>query len=140
MVHTYGDQRFISLHVEIDEETKPAIAHNIADNVERKVADKLYAEVVTHIDPVSVSGELVERVRTTLEAALENLDLNTSVQDLRVVGLHEVESILFEIPVPTDYARGDEVERKVRAVLADAFPRAAVIMELKTQQGGDFGV
>ena len=140
VVHNYGDQRFISLHVEIDEETQPAIAHNIADNVERKVSDKLYAEVVTHIDPVSVRGELVEGVLATLESALTDFELNTTVQDLRVVGLKEIESILFEIPVPADYPKEEELERRVRNALADAYPKAAVIMEFKTQHGEEFGV
>lgn len=133
IVHRYGDQRFISLHVEIDEETSPPIAHSIADNVERKLQHELNAQVVTHMDPVSVSGEKVDAVRAVILAALEGAEGNFSIQDLRVVGAAEPESILFEVPVPPDCHQEDKLEQLLRDALAEAYPRTAVIIEFVPQ-------
>ncbi len=134
IVHHYGDQRFISLHVEIDEDVEPPIAHHIADNVEHKLQHALNAQVVTHMDPVSVSGERVDEVRRIILAALATVDDCFGVQDLRVVG-KEPESILFEIPVPPDCYREEELEATVRAALAEHYPKTAVIVEFIPQMG-----
>ena len=133
VVHNYGDQSFISLHIEIDEVTSPAIAHNIADNVEHKLAHDLNAQVVTHIDPVAVSGEVVGEIRSTIEKTLGTFSENFSVQDLRIVGEDPVESILFELPVPADCFQQEEIEAAVRTSLSDSHERAAVIIEFKAQ-------
>ena len=90
------------MHIEIDEATSPSIAHNIADNVEHKLAHDLNAQVVTHIDPVAVSGKNVNKVRKIIEKAISVFNDQFTVQDLRIVGEDPVESILFELPVPAD--------------------------------------
>ncbi|MBC8191431.1 MAG: cation diffusion facilitator family transporter [Candidatus Marinimicrobia bacterium] len=133
VVHNYGDQSFISLHIEIDEKTSPAIAHNIADNVEHKLAHELNAEVVTHIDPVAASGKVVQDIREVIEKALASFNEGFSVQDLRIVGEDPVESILFELPVPADCFQQDEMEEAIRKALEEAHERAAVIIEFKAQ-------
>jgi len=133
VVHNYGDQSFISLHVEIDEATSPAIAHNIADNVEHKLAHELNAEVVTHIDPVAVKGKVVGDIRSAIENAMAPFGEDFSVQDLRIVGENPVESILFELPVSADCFQKDEVEVAIRTALKKTHERAAVIIEFKAQ-------
>ena len=133
VVHNYGDQSFISQHIEIDAKTSPAIAHNIADNVEHKLAHELNAEVVTHIDPVADSGEMVQNIRGVIEKALTPFNKGFSVQDLRIVGEGPVESILFELPVPADCSQQDEMEAAIRKALEVAHERAAVIIEFKAQ-------
>ncbi len=56
VVHSYGAHRFISLHIEIPEGKSPEFMHEMADQVEKVLADKMCADVVTHVDPVTVSG------------------------------------------------------------------------------------
>jgi len=133
VVHKYGDQNFISLHIEIDEKTSPSVAHHIADNVEHKLAHELNAEVVTHIDPVAVQGAVVNGVRTVINDTLEKLGAEFSLQDLRIVGEKPVESILFELPVPPDCEKKDELDEALREALSESHPRAAVIFEFKSQ-------
>lgn len=133
VVHKYGDQNFISLHIEIDENTSPTIAHHISDNVEHKLAHDLNAEVVTHIDPVAVEGNAVQGVRDSIMGTLEEFGDDFSLQDLRIVGKDPVESILFELPVPPDCERKDELEASLRTSLSETHPRAAVIIEFKAQ-------
>ncbi len=133
VVHNYGDQRFISLHVEIDEDATPAVMHNIADNVEHKLAHDLKAQVVTHIDPVAVSGKAIGEIREIVEKTISAYNEQFKVQDLRIVGEDPVESILFELPVPADCEKKDEIEASIREALALAYERAAVIIEFKSQ-------
>jgi len=133
VVHQYGSQRFISLHIEVDEEISPALAHSIADNVEHKLAYKLNAEVVTHTDPVAVSGEAVQAVQGVIEAELTKFGDEFRVQDLRVIGDDTVEAILFELPVPPDCEKTEIIDKTLRSVLSEAYPEAGIIFEFKSQ-------
>lgn len=133
VVHNYGDQRFISLHVEIDEESTPAVMHHIADNVEHKLVHELEAQVVTHIDPIAISGAHVQEIREIIEKAASIFNEKFTVQDLRVVGDDPVESILFELPVPPDCEQQDEIEASIKEALSLAYDRANVIIEFKSQ-------
>lgn len=133
VVHQYGASRFISVHVEIDEDTSPSVAHHIADNVEHKLAHELSAQVVTHIDPVAVTGEAVTKVREIITSELAKVGSDFRLQDLRVVGNDPVEAILFELPVPPDCKRKDEIDAALRSKLTESFPRAGIIFEFKSQ-------
>ncbi|NQV30991.1 MAG: cation transporter [Candidatus Marinimicrobia bacterium] len=133
VVHNYGEQSFISLHIEIEENTTPGIAHNIADNVEHKLAHELDAEVVTHIDPVSVSGPGVQNIRGIIENSLAEYSELFTVQDLRIVGAKPVESILFELTVPPDCFQKEEIEKSIRNALKQEYSKAAVLLEFKAQ-------
>jgi len=133
VVHKYGDQNFISLHIEIDENTSPTVAHHIADNVEHKLAHELNAEVVTHIDPVAVQGNTVQGVRDSILDTLKEFGSEFTLQDLRIVGKDPVESILFELPVPPDCEQKEELEKALHESLAGSHPKAAVIIEFKSQ-------
>ncbi len=50
-VHDYGTRLAISLHVEVAAGMDVREAHLIADEVERRIGDKLNADTVVHIDP-----------------------------------------------------------------------------------------
>lgn len=131
VVHSYGEQKFISLHVEIDESTTPSVAHHIADNVEHKLAHELNAQVVTHTDPVAVEGEMVQALRTCIEQTLLTFSEDFSIQDLRVVGKEPLEAVLFELPVPPDCTQKPEIEAALRKSIGKDHPRAGVIIEFK---------
>ena len=133
VVHHYGEQMFISLHIEIDEKTDPTVAHHIADNVEHKLGRELNAEVVTHIDPVAIHGITVQGVRDVLDKTISAFGPQFSIQDLRIVGKNPIESILFEIPVPADCERKEALELSLREALTAIHPKAAVMIEFKAQ-------
>ena len=63
VVHSYGAHRFISLHIEIDEGMSPENMHNVADSVEKLLSDEMEADVVTHVDPVTVEGEEISIIK-----------------------------------------------------------------------------
>ncbi|MCL6614640.1 MAG: cation diffusion facilitator family transporter [Firmicutes bacterium] len=50
-VHDYGQRRAISLYVEVPAGLDLHRAHSIADEVERRIAAKMNADTVVHVDP-----------------------------------------------------------------------------------------
>ena len=95
VVHTYGAQKFISLHLEIAEGKSPEKMHDIADQVEKMLSNEMEADVVTHVDPVTVEGEEITEILHIINKNLLSFNLDDTIQDLRIVKNHHVESILF---------------------------------------------
>ncbi len=63
VVHSYGAHRFISLHLEIAEGKSPESMHDIADSVEKLLSHEMEADVITHVDPVSLEGKEIAIIK-----------------------------------------------------------------------------
>ena len=133
IVHRYGIHNFISLHVEVDEKVTAEKLHAVADQVEKKIAHKLEAKVVTHVDPVVVRGETVENIRLIIQRELDICLPNGEVQDLRFVEDVEVESILFQVPIPLNYKEEIKLEDCIRKKLEEAYPKSEIRIDFVAQ-------
>jgi cation diffusion facilitator family transporter len=133
VVHNYGAKSYISLHVELPEGQEPARMHQIADKVERCIAHRLHADVITHIDPVTVDGSEVKDVKRILAQVMQENEMDGEIQDLRVVAGDPVESILFEVPVPVNFGNQENLEEKFKQSLSEIFPSTSIMIEFKPQ-------
>ncbi len=52
ILHSYGDTSVISLHAEVDARLSALEAHDLAERVEKAIADEWNAKVIVHADPV----------------------------------------------------------------------------------------
>jgi cation diffusion facilitator family transporter len=52
ILHSYGEASMISLHAEVDARQSAIEAHNLAELVEKTIADVWNAKVIVHVDPV----------------------------------------------------------------------------------------
>lgn len=85
MAHTYGDRKFISAHVEIDQKKNINKAHEIADLVEREIQKKLDAYSVIHVDPVDVDSKELKEANKTIRSILKNRKEIKGFHDLRII-------------------------------------------------------
>ena len=133
VVHTYGAQKFISLHLEIAEGKSPEKMHDIADQVEKMLSNKMEADVVTHVDPVSVEGEEITEILQIIKKNLISCNLDVRIQDLRIVKNHHIESILFQVPVSVEFNKKEEFNRQCSLDLKNQYPDCKIIIEYKSQ-------
>jgi cation diffusion facilitator family transporter len=133
VVHSYGAHRFISLHIEIAEGKSPESMHEIADNVEKLLSEELEADVITHVDPVTIDGEEISVVKGIIMENQKLFGLHESIQDLRIVKNHHVESILFQIPVPVEFNKQEKFSKKCSEDLGDKYPGCKIDIEFKSQ-------
>ena len=133
IVHSYGAQKFISLHLEIAEGKSPEKMHDIADQVEKMLSNKMEADVVTHVDPVTVQGEEITEILQIINNNLLSFNLDDSIQDLRIVKHHQIESILFQVPISVEFNKKEEFNRHCRLDLMNKYPDCKVIIEYKSQ-------
>jgi cation diffusion facilitator family transporter len=133
VVHSYGAQRFISLHIEIPEGKSPESMHEMADQVEKVLTDNMAADVVTHVDPVTVSGEEFDKICKIISANMKTMDIKTTIQDLRIVKNQGVKSIYFQIPVSVDFQKKDQFKTQCALELQQYYHDCKVTIEFKSQ-------
>ncbi len=87
MVHTYGDLRMISLHVEVDADLTVLEAHALAERVEAAVAAaEDGARVVAHVDPVDRSHPLYDEADAIVGTIVRAHPELVGYHDLRLDG------------------------------------------------------
>jgi len=133
IVHRYGEQLFISLHIEMTESLSPAQMHSISEKAEKEISRKMHANVVTHSDPVSTEGDEVIAIQKIANPILSEHGLSLAIQDLRIVGQKKLEAILFEVPIPVDYSEITTLEKTLKNELNVVYPDCLVQIFFKKQ-------
>ena len=106
---------------------------DIADTVEKLISQELEADVITHVDPVTVKGEEISIVKSIVELNQKAFNLKDAIQDLRIVKNNQIESILFQVPVPVEFNQKDEFKEKCSLELIQKYPNSEIMIEFKSQ-------
>ena len=133
VVHTYGAHKFISLHLEIAEGKSPEKMHDIADQVGGGISKEMEADVVTHVDPVTVEGEEIAKIIHIIKKNLLSFNLDDTIQDLRIVKNHTIESILFQVPISVEFNKKEEFNKQCSLDLIHQYPESKILIEYKSQ-------
>ena len=98
LCHSYGENvRFLSFHVEIDQDLSLKEAHEIIDRIEEKVAEATQSSVVAHADPIDIDDDRLSTYKEKVEGILQPHGL--SFHDL-----HFKEGVLYvDILLPFDF-------------------------------------
>ena len=98
-IHSYGHDKFISVHVEIDADKSTAEAHDISEEVEYKLHGALGVEPTVHLDPVHPNDPLVQEVNKVLSLLRESDERIADIHDVRIVNTENHHVILFGINI-----------------------------------------
>jgi cation diffusion facilitator family transporter len=120
-VHSYGKDKFVSIHVEIDDNISSAKAHDIAEDVEMILFSRLEIEPTVHIDPISINNPMIRRVNTYLENNWKSDVRITGWHDIRIVDTEKHHVILFGITTKTGLTKVENIE--IRDELINAAKR-----------------
>jgi len=99
IVHSYGHDKFASVHVEIDADETTAVAHDISEEVEDKLEKAIGVEPTVHLDPVHPNDPLVQEVNKVLSLLRESDGRITDIHDVRIVNTENHQVILFGINI-----------------------------------------
>ena len=98
VVHNYGHGKiFASMHIEVDADTNLLESHDMIDNIEKDVTQKLGIHFVAHMDPIKTSDPVIETVRAVIEKTISRLDNVQSIHDLRIVPGPTHTNVLFDV-------------------------------------------
>ena len=100
IVHDYGSGKCIaSIHAEMPANLGVIAMHEIADEAEREISNKLNILLVIHTDPVCTDDESIIKTKKEVEDIIYQNDLIVSMHDFRVVGENDKKNLIFDIVV-----------------------------------------
>lgn len=100
IVHDYGAGKcIVSIHAEMPANLGVIAMHEIADEAEREISNKLNILLVIHTDPVCTDDESIIKTKKEVEDIIYQNDLIVSMHDFRVVGENDKKNLIFDIVV-----------------------------------------
>ena len=124
-VHSYGKDKFASIHVEIDEQEDQMDAHLISENVEKTLNKKLGVSPTVHVDPISITDPKTKKVKKYLIENFSDHDIISSFHDIRVVDTNKHHVILFGVDVKPNLSKSivietcDLIEKELQSIFTE---------------------
>ena len=121
-VHDYGPGRcMISLHAEVPAHGDILEMHDIIDNIEKELAEKLHCQAVIHMDPIVTDDALVGALRQQVAEAVKQVDPGLTIHDFRLVRGTTHTNLIFDAVLPfssgkTTEQAAQEIRRLVKAL------------------------
>jgi len=120
MLHNYGPDRFFgSIHVEMASKIDVMIAHDIIDNIEQDIYNKMGIQLTIHYDPIETDNERVAELKALSNKIIKNIDERFMLHDFRIVEGTTHTNLIFDLVVPYKYEKGNdeliaEISNKIR--------------------------
>lgn len=100
VVHNYGPGKiFASIHIEVDSAVDVMISHELVDDIEHRLGEKLNIFVTAHMDPVDLSNPDREPVSAIIAEAIRPLEGVQNFHDLRMVAGHTRTNVVFDLAI-----------------------------------------
>ena len=122
IVHNYGPGRMmISLHAEISDKADMLATHDLIDNIEKELREKLSCDAVIHMDPIATDDETVIATRDKIASLVKCIDSRLTIHDFRMVTGPTHTNVIFDVVVPFDLGKSeqelrDSVETIVKSI------------------------
>ncbi len=106
LVHDYGpENRFATIHVEMDKEMSPIECHEIIDKLERGCLERFGTHLVIHYDPVMTDDPETNRLKATVTSLLKMRDERLEIHDFRVMKKEDQTELFFDMVVPEELSK-----------------------------------
>lgn len=119
LVHDYGPgRRYASAHVELSADEDPLACHDIIDDIECDVLEKLNVHFVIHYDPVVQNDAEQNEMYKVVRGIIGGLDPAFSIHDFRIVRGSAQSKLVFDLAVPYQMmGHKKEIKEQIDAAL-----------------------
>lgn len=119
LVHDYGPGRcYASAHVELSADEDPMACHDIIDDIECDVLEKMNVHFVIHYDPVVQNDAEQNEMRRTVGEIIRELNPAFSIHDFRIVRGSAQSKLVFDLAVPYSMMeKKKEIKERIDAAL-----------------------
>ena len=117
--HDYGPGRcYASAHVELSADEDPMACHDIIDDIECDVLEKMNVHFVIHYDPVVQNDAEQNEMRRTVGEIIRELNPAFSIHDFRIVRGSAQSKLVFDLGVPYSMIeKKKEIKERIDAAL-----------------------
>lgn len=101
--HKYGQTSIISLHIEVSDSDSAFELHELAEQVEDTITQKIPGMAVVHVDPINKEHPQYESITRTVKEIISDEKRVSSFHDLRIVGCKANKcNVVFDIVLEQD--------------------------------------
>lgn len=101
IIHSYGPtKKFISFHLEVDQNTSLLSAHKLADTLEHSLQEKENAEVLIHVDPVDTADPEARNLESLTQKYAQGISSSISIHDFHLIRGASETKITFDLTLP----------------------------------------
>ena len=132
VVHDYGPGRkMISLHAEVPASGDILEMHDLIDNIEHELDNKLSCHSVIHMDPIDKDNVVVQRLRILVENVVKGIDPSFTIHDFRVVSGPTHSNLLFDVVVPFNHQMSDsEIKNAIQDKVQEENPQLVTVIQI----------
>ena len=106
LVHDYGPGRcFASIHAEVSARLDPMEVHDILDDIECEVLEKLNVHLVIHYDPVLPDDDEWAEMSQLMGEIVREVAPEVTMHCFRMVGGTKQKNLVFDLMVPYDFGK-----------------------------------
>lgn len=103
IIHDYGPGVQIgSAHAEVDAKMDFLTAHDVIDEAEREIEEKLHVMMTIHLDPIIVDNPQLNAYKKMIDNILIKISPELTMHDFRMVLGNTHTNLLFDVVVPYD--------------------------------------
>lgn len=108
-VHDYGPGRqIISLHAEVSADSDIMVIHDVIDNIENELRQKLGCDATIHMDPVVTNDVRVSETKEAVISVVKEMDERLTIHDFRMVEGPSHTNLIFDVVAPFNFKLNDE--------------------------------
>jgi len=122
VVHDYGPGRcMITLHAEVPADGNIMQIHDLIDNVERELEEKLHCSALIHMDPIVCDDGLTTATREKVaEQIREQIHPDITIHDFRMVTGPTHTNLVFDAVLPYSLKLEEKaVEKQIRTLVRE---------------------
>ena len=109
IVHDYGVGRvMISLHAEVSADANIIETHDMIDNIEKMLSEKLSCDAVIHMDPIVTNNESIIIMKEKVAALVKCIDSRITIHDFRMVEGPTHVNVIFDAVIPHDINKSEK--------------------------------
>ncbi|MDP4091224.1 MAG: cation diffusion facilitator family transporter [Bacillota bacterium] len=115
IIHNYGPGKFMAtIHAEVPVNIDIVKIHDIIDDAERELSEKLGIILVIHMDPINIDDHEINETRREIEETLVSFPLIKSMHDFRIVGEGVHKSAIFDVVVNSSKKMSEKDEETLK--------------------------
>lgn len=133
MIHDYGPGRIVaSVHAEVPSNEDVMVIHDIIDDIEQEIIEKLNIITCIHMDPLAVDDEFVNKYKDVTTDILNKCDSSLTFHDFRLVDRIGRVTLLFDVIVPHQYEKTfSQLEKDLVDAFAKDYPEVTLNIKLE---------
>lgn len=132
VVHDYGPGRImISLHGEVPGNGDIFQLHDVIDQTEKELKNKLGCDAVIHMDPIAVDDEEIAAMKRDVAELVKQIGENLTIHDFRMVEGPTHTNLIFDVVVPFDVKISDkEVIQRIEELVQEKWGNYFVVLNV----------